>query len=313
MARVDCHLIHGCEISPDSKDIHVKHLIKVQIWFIRHILNLHSCSMITPLFMETGITPIRVRRLQIVLSHLIYFLGLEKTHYARAALDSSLELSARGKKSWAKDLTTAASRLPFQCPTLILDMSTTVEYVQDYAKLVDKLMLEWLQSSIDSSAKLYLLHGRLEPQKDTPPMQKTSIMRHYLTMVKTQKHRETLTSILLSTHQLAVEVLRYVDHAYKPVPRANRLCRLCKKEIETPEHAIVSCTSSDKLITLCGSFLEQLFSICPVLQRVMATESEIEFLKAMIHSRPTIALVAKFAYDVLELFYALPVFCLNDA
>jgi hypothetical protein len=24
MARVDCHLIHGCEIMPDSEDIHLK-------------------------------------------------------------------------------------------------------------------------------------------------------------------------------------------------------------------------------------------------------------------------------------------------
>jgi N-acetyl-anhydromuramyl-L-alanine amidase AmpD len=72
-------------------------------------------------------------------------------------------------------------------------------------------MLEWLQAEIDSSEKIYLLHGRREPQKDKPPAQITSCMRHYLTMVKTQKHREALTSVLLSTHLLAVEVLRYVD------------------------------------------------------------------------------------------------------
>jgi hypothetical protein len=33
-----------------------------------------------------------------------------------------------------------------------------------------------------------------------------------------------------------------------------------------------------------------------------------EFIKAMIYELPTIALVAKYAYDVLELFFALPVF-----
>lgn len=35
MARVDCHLIHACEISPDCEDVHVKHLAKVQITFLR--------------------------------------------------------------------------------------------------------------------------------------------------------------------------------------------------------------------------------------------------------------------------------------
>ena len=34
MARVDCHLIHGCEISPDSEDVHVKQLSKVQTWWV---------------------------------------------------------------------------------------------------------------------------------------------------------------------------------------------------------------------------------------------------------------------------------------
>src|ERR1700743_2475634 len=165
------------------------------------MLNLHPRSMIAPLFTETGIIPRRVRRHLLVLKHLVYWLGLDKKHFARAALDSSIELSAKGKRGWAKDLITATSRLPFQCPELVLISTTTVEDIQRYAKVVDTLMKEWLQAQIDSSDKLYLLHGRLEPQKDKPPTQIVSIMRHYLTMVKTQTHREALTSILLSTRR----------------------------------------------------------------------------------------------------------------
>ena len=207
MARVDCHLIHGCEISPDCEDVHVAQLSKVQVRFIRQMLNLHPRSMIAPLFTETGIMPLRVRRFQLVLKHLIYFLGLKNTDYARAALNSSLELAAGGKKSWVSDLIKAATRLPFRCPELVLTDTTSIRDVEIYAKLVDQLMLEWLQDAIDSSDKLYLIQGRIEPQKDKPPTQITSKMRHYLTMVKTQKQREALTSLLLSTHQLAVEIL----------------------------------------------------------------------------------------------------------
>lgn len=36
--------------------------------------------------------------------------------------------------------------------------------------------------------------------------------------------------------------------------------------------------------------------------------SNTEFLKAIIYLRSTIALVAKYALDVLEIFYAVPVF-----
>ena len=163
------------------------------------------------------------------------------------------------------------------------------------------------KSQIDSSDKLYLLHGRREPQKDKGPAQLTSCMRHYLSMVKTQKHREAITSIMLSTHQLAVEVLRYTDHAHQPVPRSERLCRLCRKEVETPEHALITCESSDKLVELRETFLAKLLTEVPSLRGRMAELSNTEFLKAIIHPRSTIALVAKFAYEVLELFYETPV------
>jgi hypothetical protein len=75
MARVDCPLIHGCEISPDSEDVQVKQLSKVRIRFLA------KCS-IAPMFTETGIIPLRVRRFLLVLSHLNYFLGLNHTDYA---------------------------------------------------------------------------------------------------------------------------------------------------------------------------------------------------------------------------------------
>jgi hypothetical protein len=185
--------------------------------------------------------------------------------------------------------------------------------IEDYIKLVKTLMLEWLQEEINSSEKLYLLHGRREPQKDKSPAQVTSCMRHYLTLVKTQKHREALTSLLLSTHLLAVEVLRYVDHAYQPVPRSERLCRFCKIQVETPEHALITCESSGTLIELRGIFLGKLFTDLPNLRHRMAELSETEFLKAIIYPRSTIALVAKYAFDVLEVFYAAAVYRLSEA
>jgi hypothetical protein len=62
MARVDCHLIHGCEVSPDSEDVHVKELCAIQVDFLRQILNVHCQSLLTPLFTETRIMLLRTRR-----------------------------------------------------------------------------------------------------------------------------------------------------------------------------------------------------------------------------------------------------------
>ena len=110
---------------------------------------------------------------------------------------------------------------------------------------------------------------------------------------------------------IPVEVLRYVDHAHQSVPRSERLCRFCKKDIETPEHALISCESLDALVELRASFLAKLFTELPVLRNRMAELSNTEFLKAIIYPRSTIALVAQYAYEVLELFYAEPVFRLD--
>ncbi|KAJ6458385.1 hypothetical protein C8R47DRAFT_995180 [Mycena vitilis] len=302
MARVDCHLTHGCEISPDCEDVHVKQLCDVQVSFIRQMLNVHGRSMVIPLYTETGIVPLRVRRFILALGYLQYLLGLLPTHFARAAVNSSIKLAALGKKSWAKDLITAASKLPFTCPGPDLQNATS-NSILEYAKSVDTLMLQWIQGEVDSSDKLYLLKGRREPQKDKPPAPQTLRLRHYLSMVKTQKHREAITSLLISTHLLAVEHPREND-------RSRRVCRFCKTEVETPEHALLGCDASPEVVDLRTAFLVQLFAGAPSLRRRMENQelNLIEFFKAMVNERPTIPLVAKFAHEVLEVFYAIPVF-----
>jgi hypothetical protein len=307
MARVDCHLIHGCEVSPDCEDVHVKELCAVQVDFLRQMLNVHSQSMHAPLFTETGIMPLRPRRFMLLLVYLQHLLSLPLPHFARAALDSSIELAAIGKKSWAGDVLIAATKLPFECPPLDLASATPTE-VEEYRKDVETRALQWLQHEVDTSVKLYLLHGRREPQKDKPAAQKTLYLRHYLFMVKTQEHREALTSIMLFTHQLALEKLRHTDHAHPPVPRHERLCRFCTVRVESPEHALLECQASPVVLTLRNVFLEKLFHTVPKLQSKMVQLDSIGFLKAMIYERATIVLVGKYVYDVLQIFYGTPVY-----
>ncbi|KAK0219313.1 hypothetical protein EDD85DRAFT_738701, partial [Armillaria nabsnona] len=47
---------------------------------------------------------------------------------------------------------------------------------------------------------------------------------------------DALASVVFSTHKLAVERLRWVDHGRPTVARHCRLCRLCESAVETPEH-----------------------------------------------------------------------------
>jgi hypothetical protein len=125
-------------------------------------------------------------------------------------------------------------------------------------------------------------------------------------VVKTQEHREAVTSIMLFTHQLALEKLRHVDHALQPVPHL-RLCRFYKSKVEGPEHALLECQGSPDVMTLRNTFLDKLFHTVPRLQTKMAELATVEFLKAVIYDRATIVLAAKYVHNVLEVFYASPV------
>jgi hypothetical protein len=137
-----------------------------------------------------------------------------------------------------------------------------------------------------------VVHGRREPQKDKPPAQITSCKRHYLTMVKTQKHREALTSVLLSAHLLAVEVSRYVDHRYQPVPRSDRLCRFCKAEVETPEHTLIRCNSLESLVNLRGETLLRLAKFTTPDGRTFKHGVLKVYLDPQLHSLPSIPLIS---------------------
>jgi hypothetical protein len=72
-----------------------------------------------------------------------------------------------------------------------------------------------------------------------------------------------------------------------------------RKEI-LPKHTLITSESSDTLVELRAVFLAKLFSDLPEYR--MAELSNTEFLKAIVYPRSTTALVAKYTYDVLEIF-----------
>ncbi|KZV93909.1 hypothetical protein EXIGLDRAFT_563151, partial [Exidia glandulosa HHB12029] len=71
-ARVESHLISGADVSPDATDEPVNELETQQVYFLRRLLGLGTRSMLTPLYSETDILPIRYRRADIALRYLEY-------------------------------------------------------------------------------------------------------------------------------------------------------------------------------------------------------------------------------------------------
>ncbi|KAJ7929721.1 hypothetical protein B0H13DRAFT_1596030, partial [Mycena leptocephala] len=113
LARIDCYLTSGVDICLDVDNGLVKEHLEAQHLFLRRLLGINSRSMIAVLFTETGLMPIRVRRLLLALGRLRYMPDLDEDsgRMVRAALLDSVDLFAAGHAGWAGDVAIMLSTL----------------------------------------------------------------------------------------------------------------------------------------------------------------------------------------------------------
>ncbi|KAJ7440840.1 hypothetical protein B0H11DRAFT_1750479 [Mycena galericulata] len=163
-----------------------------------------------------------------------------------------------------------------------------------------------LQTDINQSTRLYLLHERREPLEDDEPKAITAVFRHYLALVVNSTHRKALTRLLLSQHPLAVERLRYKKRYHREVvPRGLRRCRFGCGKVETVEHALFFCDESARLREKHTSFVLSMSGYVPEVLLV-SPQTATDVLKALIFNRSTVCQVAKFAYQAFRIFEELP-------
>ncbi|KAJ3865729.1 hypothetical protein EV359DRAFT_38129 [Lentinula novae-zelandiae] len=84
----------------------------IQIRFLRRMMGLSSNSVISPLYTETGIMPIRTYRVSLTLRYLRYLMDLPDSHYTALALKESNNLRNLHFPCWLSDLDYAICRLP---------------------------------------------------------------------------------------------------------------------------------------------------------------------------------------------------------
>ncbi|KAJ7061775.1 hypothetical protein C8F01DRAFT_1083160 [Mycena amicta] len=222
------YLIAGCEIILNVNATCLKMLQKVQRRFLRRMLGIGSCSMRAVLYSETGIWPIKYRRVYLALKNLCHLIALNgQDRPAYDALQDSLTLARNGHDSWAKDL---------------------YEEIAGSEKVKD------------------LLATRLEWDSEEQKLRyQTLTFRHYL-RVKTAAHRIALTRMILSSHSLAIERRRWKERRKDKVLREWRLCRFCKTEVEDPAHTLFLCDHRE-LTRLRETFLEKLYAELPEMRR----------------------------------------------
>lgn len=296
MALMDPHLTHGADVNPDAYTVSVKPLEKTQIAYLRRMLRVGKRSSLVALFTETAIWPIRYRRADLLVRYLGYLMQRPRGSLARAALDDSIALAAQGRPAWVSDVRRALAKLPI--PVLLGDLSDSAQ-IEDARLTIKESMLTWLQSRLDANGKLELLQNR--PDADwqsvhAPRRGPTMQFRAYLAL-KIPAHRTALTRLLLSEHDLAVERLRWenVDHR-------QRLCRLCRRGVEDPQHALFVCEGSPQLVELRTSFYRSVIALDNDLWLLLLQLDVTDMIRVLSVQEATLPSFARYVRDVLRLF-----------
>ncbi|KAJ3515951.1 hypothetical protein NMY22_g14317 [Coprinellus aureogranulatus] len=305
MALVDPHLTHGCDVTVDCVKAAWEILEAVQETYLRKVLNVGMLCMLVILFTETGLVPIRYRRSDFTLRFLLYAMQCPPGHYVREAMRESVALDINGKSSWIGDVRKSIRALPGGCDLPGHDDLEDADCIEDLRRKITAGMRRELQRRVDASPKLYLLHGRLEPDKNGTLNQPVSMMfRHYL-RVNNTRHRVALSRVILSGHKYGIEAMR---RTREDIPREDRVCRLCGGAVETPEHVWLVCGGSQALTVLRRTLARDIISTCrPDEVNWMRSGSGgvREELRRLISIRSMIATVAAYAYDVETLMKTL--------
>ncbi|GAW07449.1 hypothetical protein LENED_009438 [Lentinula edodes] len=300
-ALVDCHLTHGCEIMPDTDPGLLRILEDVQLRFMRRMLGLSTNSVITPLYTETGIMPIRARRVSLTLRYLKYLIGLPNTHYASLALAENNNLRNSLCPCWLSDLDYAINQLPG---------NHRLPHLRDLdGALIDKLIKSIelstktnLQSHIDTWLKLSLLRHRLEPKEEGQAKPQIIGLRHYLTQIPNHSHRCTITKLLCGD---------FTPHVFRASPcplhlltvteHLNRLCRACDLHPETPQHILFQCPSLTSICSLRADFISYTRQCRPVpFNAFFSDPTALHYLKSFIFDWSLITPTAKFIHNVID-------------
>jgi len=246
-ALVDCHLIAGADICPDACTAPLAELERIQIACLRRVLGLSNHCFRAFLFTETGLLPIRFRRVSLCLRYLKYLFTLDPTFYARVALEESERLSGLMCSSWWGDLQRClvsidpALRLP-----ALKDLS--VADIEHREKAVARAGVDSVAGAVEDSRKCYLFRGRQEPSKDGKSSVQKACLRHYLTQVAVPRQRRMLTRLL-------ADDLRPLGFSRLDSSEPQQ-CSFCP-HIDTVEHALFQCWGSAELVLLRAHFFSQ--------------------------------------------------------
>ncbi|KAF9058854.1 hypothetical protein BDP27DRAFT_1504073, partial [Rhodocollybia butyracea] len=290
MGCIDPHLIQGCEVAIDTSPTLIEQLNTIQLSFFRRLLGLSKTSIKVPIYItETGIIPLHLRRLQLQIRSLAYFIDCPNNALVRAALNESIALNSSGHSSWFGDL------------------KQVIEKLAPSAKLPDNNVIISSTELVRVSKRSYILLLHKEPLENGRLVYHDICMHTYLNDIQNSQHRKALTKFITGDHPLAVVRLTWTDNHRLQVPYDERLCRFCKSGVETPEHALLSCPHVPLAVRR-NSYLEQLYILNP---NVMAYTNDMigaSYIAYLASCRPFFSILAEWVYEVTNVYEGSPLY-----
>ncbi|PBK98450.1 hypothetical protein ARMGADRAFT_920169 [Armillaria gallica] len=307
-AKVDPHLIAGCEIALDIDLSVSEELRQVSLTFLRHLLSVHPKTGVAFLHAETGIMPLYFRRLILALRYLRYLSALPHDHLGSLALRESVSLRRRTLPSWFGDLQRVLARL---APSINVDYhDLSVPRLSSLIDNVEAACLHSLNDDIQDMVKGSMLRLSMKhiPGVVGLHSRKRTLSRRSYLSILIPAHRKALTRLLVSSHVLAVEVLRWTER-YRPyIPRHWRLCRFCRVAVEDEPHVLLVCATAPGLACLRRKFVADVCGMCPQLHLAwdrLGIEDRLACLLQLPAAEP---LFAQFVHHVFEIFRSVPVY-----
>ncbi|KAF8158387.1 hypothetical protein B0H34DRAFT_656575 [Crassisporium funariophilum] len=309
MARVDSYLTNGSDISLDVMEAQIERLEKIQKDYLRRMLGLNTRCPIVVLYSETGIQPIRYRRILAALKYLEYMVSLPPERLVYNAIMDSYALACEGKISWINDMRIALAKLPIAVRWDINeDTELNNKTVKRLQKKVHESLNQWITESINQSSRVRDILRNRKERENGKLVYKALAFRHYL-RVEIPKHRLAITRAVLSSHALAMERMRWKErHRTDAIPQEWRLCRFCKVYQEDVIHALLVC-AHEAVTQIRGEFLNEIYIHIPEMRTKHSDPGEM--FRDMLSIRSITAQLAKYVYEVLEIFYAEPMLNIN--
>ncbi len=210
MATVDPHLMSACDVSINVDSASLAELERVQKTFIRRLFGIAKRSLVAMLFSETGMWPVKYRRLMLTPCYWQYALSLLNDHFLAHAKKDATDLAMVAKPSWTSDLVNALHLSPHPV-SLDLSRQWSPADIDNIIEAVRRSCCNDINDFLTSSPKALPLHHCAPKLRNSHSdgMRKSTLstLRSYLAVL-VPAHRKALVRLLTSSHALAVEVLR---------------------------------------------------------------------------------------------------------